>query len=187
MIRILNEIKQVFQSLNEKVKALTKPNPKLYPDPSISQYIWSRNITCFYTWLLHVVIINIFVGICDFTWPLKLSFLALTTWLLISFPFLCRSYRWAWNLLYTIVCLSYLLKSFDFLAEAPYVFTGFIFTSTTNMLMKTGDVKLTFGTAMGYIWICLTKFRESLMIAIQEEEPEVFVNQYLRFPSCSFF
>jgi len=181
MIKILSEMKQAFQSLHEKVRIITKPNQESYPDPLVRQFLWSRNIACFETWLIYVVIICIFVGICDFTLPLKLTFLSLSVSLLFSFPLLCRSYRWIWNLKYTLICLIFAYKSFDHIAEAPYSFSGFLFVNTTNLLMKTGDARLTLGAAVAYIWICLTKFRESLMIAIQEEEPEVFVNQYLRF------
>ena len=171
----------IFHVLSEKVKAITKPNPKVYPDPLFQQFMWNRNIASFLICFSFLTIVSIFLLIFNFTLPLSLTFISINIWVLGSFVVFCRSYLWVFNVCYVLISITYGYKGFDEIPEAPYAYTGYIFMITTTVLILCGDLGLTLICGAAHIMICLTKFRAKLLMIVQEEDPEVLVNMYLIF------
>jgi len=72
-------------------------------------------------------------------------------------------------------------RGFGDIPEAAYAYVGYIFMITTCILLLSGNVWLTLFAGGFHVFICLTKFKEKLIVLIQEEEPEKFADMYISF------
>jgi len=69
--------------------------------------------------------------------------------------------------------------------EAAYYYVGYAFILPTSVLLRTGDSRLNFLGGLVQIYLCMTKFKEKLLVLIIEENPEVFVSKLVK--ATSFF
>jgi len=174
-----------LKNWTEKVRTLTRPTKK-YADPLIHEFNWNKNITCFYMTLFYMLFVTFFFTVCDFSAWSRLVFVPINIGLFFSFVGLCRSYLWVFNVIYVFISLSYGFTSFDVIPEAAYAYSGYIFMITTNILLLSGDVKLTLFIGSFHTVVVWTKFRDALMKLIIEDDPEVFMVKYLRFTTFFF-
>jgi len=100
---------------------------------------------------------------------------------LFSFIAFCRSYLLVFNVIYVLISLTYGWRGFDGIPEAAYAYSGYIFMITTCILILSADVRLTLFAGGFHIFVCLTKFKEKLIVLIEEEKPEEFAEMYMRF------
>ena len=172
-------MKKFTDSIHSHVKAICKPNPKLYPDPSIYHFTWNRNITNIYVFLLFLVFTMIFFFQPNFPLAYKLIILFRNVFQLICFVILCRSYLRIFNVILVLGSLIYTLISLEIVSEFVYVYVGEMFMMVACIMIMSGSVNLTLGAGAMHFIICLTKFGEKLAILVRNEEPEIFAKNFV--------
>lgn len=105
---------QQINTINNFLRLLCKPNTKLYPDPSIHEFQWSRNLMALYLCLGFLISTTFFSIHYNFSLLFNVTFFLKQCFLLLCFVLLCRTYMWTLNSLGTEFLNILTFESFFF-------------------------------------------------------------------------
>jgi len=171
-------MKHIIQSADDLIKAICQPDPKVYPDASVQQFIWKRNVQNIYICTFFLMFYIVFSAFNNFSTVGNVYIIGGNLFQLIAFVVLCRSYLWIFNILFVGSSLMLGFAVLNASEEAVYFYLGFVFVLLPSILIMSGGATLTLLAGLVQIFICLTKFKEKLGILIEEEHPEIFTTKF---------
>jgi len=92
----------------------------------------------------------------------------------------CRSNIWVFNLSFTLISVFFELFVLNANQEASYSYVGHTFILIATILMITGDAVLTVLAGVVKVITYWTTFRNNFVVLIRQEEPEVFVDKFVK-------
>ena len=178
---LLNNMRKTLNLLHSKVQAICEPNPKLYPDPPTHQIIWNRSVNTFYICFIFNFICIITGGLSSgFSSPADQINVISNFLVLSSFILLCRSYLRVFHIGFTLYTGFIFLRLLDTIPETTYFFLGYMFALPPFILILSGRTTLASFAGILQTYICLTKYKEKLIMMIKEEDPEIFADRFIK-------
>lgn len=170
-------MQQLSQNFHNFIKRITEPNSKVYPDPTVKQFTWNRNITGFYIAFAFLIFSTSLFFLTNLTFSIRFTILVINICVPLFLIALCRSYMWLFTVLYAIMVLIYTSKAFEMFPDAPYVYVGYIHVVIACVLLYGGSIKVVLLSGFFHMYLCMTQFRERLRVLVTEETPDVFADK----------
>ena len=172
------KMEQTITNFHEKIRALCKPNPKCYPDPSIQEITWDKNLMNFYG--LTFASLTFFIFAIYFKLPffiISAVFCRTVLGFIIFFIF-CQTRAWVFHSFFLTFSFIAEYIALESVQEAVYYHIGHLFISITLIFFTTSRrFRMIFCSISMQICVLVTKFKEKLITCLYEEESEVFAEK----------
>lgn len=173
-------MQNIINNIKAKIRIFCKPNPKYYPDPSVQEITWDRNLMNFYALIFSTLAFIIFS--ISFKLPsfVILSIVGSNFSGFLLFCIFCRTRAWIYHYGFTAIMVAGELRGLETFHETVYFHIGHVFLSLTLSFIMTGEIWITIGSVLVQSFVLVTRFTEKITFLIFEEGPEVFADKFVK-------